>query len=192
MLPLILASTSPRRKEIMDKLRLPYEAVAPDYEEDMTLPMDPVTLAGYLARGKAESLQETYTDHLIIWADTFCALDGKLLGKPKNREDARHMLTSISGQVVSIITGLALLDTRAHSIETKVDTGLVYFETLTPDQIDRYLSTGERTDKAGAFAIQYSAGAFIKKTEWDYNTIMGLPLHMLYCSLYEAWYFSKK
>lgn len=104
MLPIILASTSPRRKEIMDKLCIPYEAVAPDYEEDMTLDLVPNELAKHLALGKAQSIASRYPNHLIIGSDTFCALDNKLLGKPTDRGHAKQMLGHMSEKIVSIIT----------------------------------------------------------------------------------------
>lgn len=184
MLPIILASTSPRRKEIMDKLCLPYEAVPPDYEEDMTLPLDPFNLAKKLAFGKASSLQNRYTRHLIIGSDTFGTQEGKLLGKPKSKQHAFDMLQQLSGKAVSVITWLAIINTANNSIFMETDSALVYFNTISTAEIERYLTTNEWVDKAWALAIQWCAWVFIDRIEGDFNTIMGLPLRLLYEYIY--------
>ena len=125
MSPLILASTSPRRKELFEKLRIPFTVVASDYEEDMTLPLDPFVLAKTLSRGKAEKVAESFIDSVVVGADTFVAFNGKVLGKPHTTEKAMAMLKDIRGQWISIITGYTIMHRAtdrsiSETVETKV------------------------------------------------------------------------
>ena len=108
MKQIILASTSPRRKEILSLIRLKFKVVASDYEENMKLKMKPLELAKFLSKGKAQALVEKYPKHLIIGADTFVVLDNKLLGKPKSTAQAKKMLTQISNKKLTIITGFTI------------------------------------------------------------------------------------
>lgn len=179
MPPLILASTSPRRKELLEKLRVPFTVVASDYEEDMTLPLDPFELAKTLSHGKAEVVAVRFPESVVIGADTFIAHNGRVLGKPHTPEKALEMLKSIRGQWVSILTGCtvvhrALGRIASDAVETRA------FITDAPDVVlKRYVATGEPLDKAGAFAIQGLGSALIERIEGDFYGAVGLPLFSL-------------
>lgn len=179
MTNIILASTSPRRKELLAITGLKFQAVASDYEEDMTKKMKPLALARYLSFGKANALTDQLRKHIIIGADTFVALGDSLLGKPKTPKEARDMLRRISGKTVSIITGYTIIDTEnkkkiSRAVETKV-----MFKKMSEKEIAAYVKTKEPLDKAGAFAIQGMGAIFIKKIEGDYLGAVGLPLYSL-------------
>lgn len=169
---IILASTSPRRRELLEKIGLEFEVVGSDYEEDMSLALEPLDLAKHLSLGKAEAVAKHCPDHLIIAADTFVVLGKKLLGKPGTPEKALEMLKEVSGNTMSVISGLTIIDTRntitiSKSLETKV-----FIKKLTDREIQHYVDSGEPLDKAGAFAIQGLGAVMIEKIEGDYYTIM--------------------
>jgi septum formation protein len=173
---IILASTSPRRKDLMTEAGIPFEAVAPDYEEDMTLSMVPKELVKHLALGKAQSIRDRYPDAVIISGDTFIVHGDQVLGKPHTPERARQTLTMLSGTVHQIITGLAVLDTKNGREVTRVVEADVYFKDLTDEEIEAYIATGEPLDRAGAYAAQGLGGELIEKTEGDWASIKGLPI----------------
>lgn len=176
---IILASTSPRRKEILSKTDLVFEIQPGLYEEDMTLNMDPISLAKHLSYHKAKSITDTHTDALIIGADTFITYEGKLLGKPHTPEKATEMLRTLSGKIHSVLTGLAVIRTSDGKVYSDVDESKIYFKDLSEDTIKKYVATGEPLDKAGAYAIQGLASEFIEKIEGDFFSVMGLPLQKL-------------
>jgi len=179
MQKIILASTSPRRKELLEKLGLPFEIIPSDYEEDMNLDMHPLELAKFLSLGKAQAVAGKNVSSLVIGADTFVALGEKLLGKPKNIEEAKNMLREISGQMVSVITGFTLIDSDTGQTVSEVVETKIYIKKLSDEEIDNYIKTGEPLDKAGAFAIQGVGAVFIEKIEGDFLATVGLPLFAL-------------
>ncbi|MBZ0156024.1 MAG: Maf family protein [Alphaproteobacteria bacterium] len=173
---IVLASASPRRKEILERAGLCFTVDAGDYEEDMGLRMPPYRLARHLSAEKAKAVAHRYRDALIIAADTFIVFRNRLLGKPLTAEAAREMLSALSGKTHSVITGFTLLDTASQkrisgSVETKVS-----FKRLTGEEIDAYIASKEPLDKAGAYAIQGLGAVLVKKIEGDYFNVMGLPL----------------
>ncbi len=174
-----LASTSPRRKELLNQIGLKFEIVASDYEEDMTLDMTPVELARYLSKGKAEAVMNNIKEGIIIAADTFITFDAKVLGKPKNEADAKNILQSISGRVVEVITGFTVLDAKTKKRVSESVVTKVFIKKLDNTEIDNYIKTGEPMDKAGAFGIQGIGALIVEKIEGDYNNIVGLPLFAL-------------
>ncbi len=176
---IILASTSPRRKELFGRLRLPFTVEASDYEEDMSLPMAPVKLAKTLSRGKAMAVAKKHKNGIVIGADTFVVLGNHLLGKPKNKAEAKKMLKKLSGKRVDILTGLTIIDIAANKRMSITDITKVYIENLSGSEIDNYIASGEPMDKAGAFAIQGLGSVIIKKIEGDFMGAMGLPLFIL-------------
>ncbi len=183
MRKIILASASPRRKEILKITGLDFSVSAGDYEEDLNLPLKPRELARFLSRKKAEAVTHRYSDALIIAADTFIVFQGSLLGKPRNSRDAKKMLQMLSGKRHSVITGFTIMDllsrkTLSRSVETNV-----YFKKLTAKEITEYVRSGEPLDKAGAYAVQGLGAVFIKKIDGDYFNVMGLPLYALTESL---------
>ncbi|MBU3934863.1 septum formation inhibitor Maf [Patescibacteria group bacterium] len=176
MKQIILASQSPRRKQLLEQIGLEFEIDPSNYEEDMTLKMEPKKLAEFLSLGKAKDVAERHKDTIIISADTIVAVDNEVFGKPKTPERAKYMLEKLSGRAHSVITGFTIIDTETNkqiskSIETKV-----YFKDLSEQEIDLYIATSEPLDKGGAYAIQGLAALFVEKIEGDYFNIVGLPI----------------
>jgi len=176
---IILASTSPRRKELFEKLRLPFTIEAADYEEDMTLNMSPLNLVKTLSRGKAMAVAKKHQNGIVIGADTFVVFNNHLLGKPKSKIEARKMLEKLSGKRVDILTGLTIIDISSKKKVSVTDVIKVYIKKLSKREINNYIASGEPMDKAGAFAIQGLGAVFIKKVEGDFMCAMGLPLFTL-------------
>lgn len=179
MKKIILASTSPRRKELFAKLRIPFEIQASDYEEDMTIPMSPVELVEYLSLGKAQSAALKNPNAIIIAADTFVVFENKFLGKPKSESDAKEMLRMLSGKENDVVTGVTIIDTETGKQISFHDTSKVFIQELSDEIIDNYIKTGDPMDKAGAYAIQEIGSILIERIEGDFFNIMGLPLRRL-------------
>ena len=179
MKQLILASTSPRRKELMSLLKLPFEAMASDYDEDMTLEMEPAELVQFLALGKARAVTTQYEDALIIGGDTIVVLDNHRLGKPHTPERAREMLNLLRGRTHQVMTGHAIVDTKTGITKTAVSISNVTFGDYSDQHIEDYIKTGEPLDRAGAYAIQGFASLFLKEIKGDYFGILGLSITTL-------------
>jgi len=179
MTKIILASTSPRRKELLRQIGLEFEIVASDYEENMSLAMKPKVLVKYLSNGKAMSVARNYHEGFIIAADTFVVLKDKLLGKPRTAIEARKMLQQVSGRQVSILTGLTVYDVKKKKKISRVVEAKIFIKKLSDSEIKNYIKTGEPLDKAGAFAVQGVGAVLIKRIEGDYSGIVGLPLFEL-------------
>jgi|SRR3989344_1335973 len=176
MRKIILASSSPRRKNLLEQIGLNFKIDPSSYQEDMSLKIDPRKLAEYLSQGKAQSVAQRHKDSIIIAADTFCVLGKEVLGKPKTKENAKIMLQKLSGKVHSVITGFTIIDTKTNkqiskSVETKV-----YFKHIPEQEIDAYIASGEPLEFAGGYAIQHLGGLFVEKMEGDYFNIVGLPI----------------
>ena len=183
MKTIILASASPRRKEILEKTGLKFKVDASDYEEEINYSLRPHELARFLSREKAKAIVNKYTNALIIAADTFIVFKDKILGKPHTEEEAKRMLNMLNNNTHSVITGFTIIDTNDNkklsgSVETKV-----YFKKLTMKEIESYINSKEPLDKAGAYAIQGLGAVIVKKIEGDYFNVMGLPLSTLMESL---------
>ncbi len=179
MKQIILASTSPRRKEILKKTRLKFKTVASDYEEDMSLKLSPKELAKKLSWGKANAVAKKYKNAIIIGADTFVVLKNELLGKPHIEIEAKKMLRKVSGKTLSIISGFTVIDSDSGKKISKAIETKVYIKKLTTREINGYVKSKEPLDKAGAFAIQDLGATFIKKIEGDYLNVIGLSLYEL-------------
>ena len=176
---IILASASPRRKEILEKTGLKFMVDASDYEEDLSLRMPARRLARYLSCEKAKAIANRYKNAIIIAADTIICLDDKVFGKPRNESDAKRMLNIMNGRSHYVITGFTVIDTgEGQSVSRSIVTK-VYFKKITRKWIEEYVSTGEPLDKAGAYAIQGLGAAIVKKIEGDYNNVVGLPIDAL-------------
>ncbi len=180
---LILASTSPRRRAILERAGLDFEAVGSDYEEDMTLDLPPAKLAERLSQGKAASVSAKRPEAVVLAADTIVVLDGRVLGKPKTPERAREMLAALSGRAHSVITGFTVSCAAESRSETASVESAVVFKPLTPGQIDAYVATGEPLDKAGAYAVQERGGELVERVEGDYLNVVGLPLDTVLAAL---------
>jgi septum formation protein len=179
MKKIILASTSPRRKEILGKLNIPFEVQESNYEEDMTLQMPPEKLAEYLSAGKARAVAEKNTDAIVIAADTFVVYNDQRLGKPGTPERAKEMLKLLSGKVHEVITGVTMIDTDSGKLVSFHETTKVFMDELSPETIDAYIKTGEPLDKGGAYALQEKGALLVKKIDGDFFNVMGLPLRRL-------------
>lgn len=175
-----MASTSPRRKELMEQIGIQFEIMPSTFDEDMTLRMAHTQLAEYLAYGKAMEVAKGIADGVVIGSDTFVVFAGKRLGKPKDVSDARHMLAMISEQWVEIYTGLAMIDVMTQKEYRAHEVTRVKIAQLQTNEIDAYIATGEPMDKAGAFAIQEKGAVFIEKISGCYTGVIGLPLRKLY------------
>lgn len=177
MIPdLVLASASPRRREILDLLGLSYEVRVPDAEETLVDGETPEDEADRLAREKA-SLVRADPGELILAADTLVAIAGHVLGKPRDAADALHMLRRLQGRRHEVYTGLALLlDGR---IESNVAATSVWFRELDAVEREEYVATGEPLDKAGAYGIQGLGAALVERIDGEYFNVMGLPVQNL-------------
>jgi len=176
---IILASASPRRKEILKKTGLKFVVDASDYEEDLSLRMPARRLARYLSCEKAKAVANRYRNAIIIAADTIVCLNNKVFGKPHNYSEAKRMLSILNGRNHYVITGFTIIDTgEGQSVSRSVVTK-VYFKRMTMKEIDSYVRSGEPLDKAGAYAIQGLGAAIVKKIEGDYNNVVGLPIDAL-------------
>ncbi len=173
---IILASASPRRKELLELIGLQFKVDPGDYKEDMNLKLSPHELARALSLEKAKSVAGKYNNAIIIAADTFVIMRGQTLGKPHTEKEARRMLVLLDGATHSVITGFTILDTDtgkkiSRSVKTKVT-----FKKLTEKEIDAYVKTKEPLGKAGAYAIQGLGSILVKRIEGDYFNVIGLPL----------------
>lgn len=179
---LILASASPRRRELIAHLNREVLVEVSDVEEVITK-AEPAEVVCELATQKAECVaKKVPAGATVIGADTVVACDGKILGKPKDRADAIRMLTLLSGRKHSVYTGVALcrqeedrLVTESFYEETKVE-----FYPMSQQEMENYADSGDPMDKAGAYGIQSGAAIFVKSIEGDYNTVVGLPVAALY------------
>ncbi len=178
---LILASGSPRRKELLALLNIPFEVVVSNFDERIDQDKKLEDEIKRLSFGKAKSVFEKNEDAVVIGADTIVTIDNKVLGKPKDQEDAKRMLTLLSNNVHTVITGVTIMS--KDKTETFASSSKVYFDQLTDDEIKEYILTKEPMDKAGAYAIQGIGSKFIKKIEGDYYSIVGLPINQIYQKL---------
>ena len=183
MRKIILASASPRRKEILRKTGLNFSICTSDYKEDINLSLKPRALAKFLSRKKAETVAHKYKNAIIIAADTFIVFKNRLLGKPRTDKEAEEMLNMLNGKAHSVITGFTIMDTASkkklsRSVETEV-----YFKKLDRKEITAYVRSKEPLDKAGAYAIQGLGSVFIERIDGDFLNVVGLPLRALTESL---------
>lgn len=179
MKKIILASSSPRRKEILAKLKLPFEIKVSNYEEDMTLAMPPGELAEHLSAGKAKAVADENPHAIVIGADTFVVYNNQLLGKPEDPESAKEMLEMLSGKQNEIVTGVTIIDSDSSKTVSFHEATKVFMIKLSPKIIEAYIKTGEPLDKAGAYALQELGALLIEKIEGDFFNAMGLPLRRL-------------
>lgn len=179
MRKIVLASSSPRRKELLKKAGIVFTVEVGNYEEDMSLKLKPKQLAKVLSRGKAESVAKHYKNAIIIGADTFIAYKNELLGKPHTPSKAIAMLKKLSGKVHSVITGYTIIDTKTGRIVSRAVESRVYFKKMTMAEITAYVKTKEPLESAAGYAIHELGSVFIKKIEGDFFVVMGLPLYQL-------------
>ena len=180
--PLILASGSPRRKEILDTMGLSYSVDVSDADESFVgMPEDMVL---ELSRRKAQAVAPRHSDAVILAADTLVYGD-EVLGKPHDAQEARRMLAGLSGRWHSVYTGVTMMDTCSGRTLSRADVTRVHFIPLTKEDIDAYVATGEPLDKAGAYGIQGRGGMFIDRIEGSYSGVVGLPMALVRSMLLE-------
>jgi len=176
---LILASTSPRRAEILRREGIEFEILIPDNIEKDELFGDPVSHVLELSRKKAESVAKKVEDGLVLGADTIVVLDDKILGKPKDKKEAKSILKSLSGRYHKVYTGITLIHKKSGKTESDYGCTKVKFNQLKKEDILKYIATGEPLDKAGAYGIQGMGSFLVENIEGDLDNVIGLPLKKL-------------
>ncbi|MEK3890574.1 Maf family protein [Bacillus sp. FSL K6-3431] len=174
---LILASSSPRRKDLLEKLSFPFTTYSPNVDESVSKELSPSEIVSILALRKANNIALKFPQAYIIGSDTIVVCDGIVLGKPQCREEGEQMLKQLSGRTHSVYTGVAVVNTN----ETKVfyDKTDVEFWELSTTLINQYLDSGEPFDKAGAYGIQGYGALLVKSIIGDYYSVVGLPISRL-------------
>ena len=175
-LPLILASASPRRQELLTQARIPFETDAPEVDETCDLPA--AEAVAELSRRKAAAALVLHPGRFILAADTLVSVKGLKLGKPVSPEDAKKMLRSLSGTTHTVCTGVTAVSPDGRFF-TGTDISAVTFSPMREDEIDAYVATGEPLDKAGAYAIQGQAALWICHMEGSPSGVIGLPLDLV-------------
>jgi septum formation protein len=175
--PLLLASTSPQRRAILEQLRIPFDVAAPRYEEHDPPDGDATQLVREHALGKARSVAADAGDRPVLGVDTTVALDGRIYSKPSDVGDAERMLDELAGRTHAVVSGLALV-TPGWEYVGDAST-LVTFRTLTPRDLAAYVASGEWEGRAGAYAIQGRGAALVERVEGDYLNVVGLPATLL-------------
>jgi septum formation protein len=177
--PVLLASSSPRRQEFLRALGIPFRSFSPEVDEALREGEDPFDAAERLARAKASAAPpDAGEPPLVVAADTLVVLEGRALGKPADRAEARAMLRALAGRRHEVVTGVALL--RDGALVSGRDVTEVLFAPLDDATIERYVATGEADDKAGAYALQGIAGCFVEAIEGSPSNVVGLPVRLLY------------
>lgn len=171
---IILASASPRRKEILELADLKFD-IMPSNAQEITTKTAPNEVVMELASIKAKDIyKKSEKQSMIVGADTVVAYQGQILGKPTDEADAKRMLTMLSGQTHEVYTGVCVIEDE--KIKTFYEETKVTFYEISDEQIDRYIKTGEPMDKAGSYGIQGKAAVFIKGIEGDYYNVVGFPI----------------
>ena len=177
---IILASASPRRKELLEKLDLDFSVCPADIDESLLPDEDAAMYPLRTAVQKAMAVAKTAEDALVIAADTVVAVDDDILGKPRDEAEAKAMLQRLSGREHIVITGIGVVDTASGRTLSATEQTIVYFHPLRDEEIDAYIATGECMDKAGSYGIQGKGSLLVRKIDGDYFNVMGLPLSRLY------------
>lgn len=185
MKKIVLASGSPRRKELLERIGVKFEIQKAEREERITS-LVPEEVVKELSMQKAEEVALRCDGDLIIGADTVVAVKGQILGKPKDRADALRMLRLLQGTEHQVITGVAALLKETGKTVSFAEVTKVHVYPMTEEQMERYIDTGESMDKAGAYGIQGRFAAYVSGIEGDYNNVVGLPVGRLYQEVLNA------
>ncbi|WP_276088759.1 Maf family protein [Pedobacter sp. JY14-1] len=181
-LPIVLASKSPRRQELLRAMGLEFSIVLKEVDESYPEELSPADIAVYISDKKARAFAGTDDDHIVLTADTIVAFEGEILGKPSDRADAVRMLSQLSGSRHEVYTGVTLA--YKGMTTSFYDLTEVYFSGLTSEQIEYYIDTFKPFDKAGAYGIQDWIGMIaVEKITGSYTNVMGLPTERLYRAL---------
>lgn len=179
----ILASQSPRRKELLALLEVDYKVISSDVIETIDSNLKDYEIVMDLAKQKAEDIATKHPNEVVLGFDTIVVKDHHILGKPKDDNDSRRMLKLLSNTNHQVLTGVAIIyKEEMHLFYSETN---VFFKELSEEEISDYIKTTEPNDKAGAYGIQGFGAKFVSKIEGDYYTVMGLPVHMLYQKLKE-------
>jgi septum formation protein len=179
MKKLVLASGSPRREQLLRQLGFDFIVDPSGYAEEIAPGMPGHELARLLSLEKARAAARRHPDAVVIAADTFGIFEDRIIGKPRDAQEAREILAMLSGRWHSVITGFTVMDTESSKCVTESVETLVYLKNLTAAEIGSYVRTGEPLDKAGAYAIQGLGAAVVERTEGDFFNVVGLPLFAL-------------
>ena len=174
---LILASGSPRRRDLLEKMGFTFEICTPDVDENV--PGHASDIVCTLALRKARAAAENYSDGVIIASDTLVSLNGIPLGKPEDENDAKRMLRTLSGSNHEIFTGVCIIDAATGRNEVQLERTDVWFREVTDEEIDAYIATGEPMDKAGSYAIQGLGGKFVDHFDGSYENAVGFPVDVV-------------
>ncbi len=178
---IILASQSPRRKELLTRMGLTFTVLPAEIEEVIEPGLTPQEAVMSLSRQKGSAVALSHPDALVIAADTIVVFDGRILGKPHSVAQAKEMLTALSGKTHHVCTGFTLW--QGQQVETGCEESEVWFRELSEEEIDRYIATGEPMDKAGAYGIQGYGAMLVRGIHGDYFNVMGLPVCRLAMAL---------
>lgn len=184
--PLILASASPRRAELLRQLKLEFEIVPSDAKEVFDENLSPLELCQLNAHRKARTVAKKIPDALVIGADTLVFLDHKIFGKPGDKTQAREMLLQLQGRTHQVVTGVSLIHLRTHAERIFAVSTDVLFRPLTAEQIDEYLAKINPLDKAGAYAIQENGEMVVSEISGSFSNVVGLPIEKVESEL-TAW-----
>ena len=180
---LILASGSPRRRELISSFGIPFQVVVPDVDEEVAIE-NPELLVRHLAEKKAEAVAKSWPDHVVLAADTTVAVRSqgqfRILGKPRDEADAEAMLDILQGRTHLVATGFCIVCQAVGIKEVESAVTAVKFRAISPGEIEAYVKSGEPMDKAGAYAAQGKGAALIQSVEGSYTNVVGLPLAEVY------------
>ncbi len=179
MKKIILASESPRRKQLLQQIGLDFLSSPANIQEDLSALATPQDLVQAIAFQKAQKVSESLDNGIVIAADTVVVIEGEVMGKPVNREEAFLMLSRLNGNCHQVITGLCVMDVQNNVPDLAVEITRVFFRPFSSEEIDNYLNSGEWTDKAGAYAIQGRGALLVDHIDGCYYNVMGLPLNRL-------------
>ncbi len=179
---MILASQSPRRRELLSLITEDFRIIPAKGEENLPEGIAPREAVLLLSRQKAEEIYTEYKNETILAADTVVAIDGKILGKPDSEQQAAEMLRMLSGRVHSVYTGVSVISPTGELSSFAEETKVEFWE-LSPRQIQQYVASGEPMDKAGAYGIQGSGALLVKSIQGCYYNVMGLPVGRIYHEL---------
>lgn len=184
--PLILASASPRRRELLQQAGVPFTVIPSNTDETLRPGETPEAYSLRVAQEKAAAVATHQSGNWVLGADTIVAIAATILGKPRDAVDGFRMLRLLSGQPHRVMTAFALLDPNGRTYASQIVTSHVTFKVLTDTQIQDYLDTGEPFDKAGAYAAQGLGAALVEKVEGSYTNVIGLPLDEVLAILHSA------
>ncbi|KPJ54319.1 hypothetical protein AMJ39_00835 [candidate division TA06 bacterium DG_24] len=184
-IPIVLASSSPRRQWILRQIGIPFIVMPSRVDEEVGLQEKPLELVRSVAVEKARDVARRLVEGIVVGADTVVVCGEGVLGKPRDQEDAAAMLASLSGRAHQVHTGLAVFDVASGRELVEVETTVVHFRRITRSEIDRYVLTGEPLDKAGAYGIQGMGALFVDRIEGCFYNVVGLPVARLYAMLRE-------